>query len=258
MFKPALVKAEQDKVVYFTDPNLKAYGLKLFFTTRQGGFSSFPYAQLNLAFHVGDRPETVTKNWQKLAVKLNFHLEKTFLVEQVHGSKIKVVTAKTVSWPSRAATADGLVTNELGFTLAILTADCVPIIFADIKTKRVAVVHAGWRGTYEEIALKCLQKLEQLGSKKKDIYAYLGPAIGGCCYQVPIERYLLFCQKFNFTNKEKRLDLAKVNYKLLTNFGLKKEQICLAKLCTACNKEMFYSYRQQKTTGRQAAIVGIF
>jgi len=256
MFKPALIKVEQDGITYFTDPNLKTYGSKLFFTTRLGGFSLPPYAQLNLAFHVGDRAETVAKNWQTLAAKLNFNLKKTFLCEQVHGDKIKVVASKTKSWPNRAATADGLVTGEPGFTLAILTADCVPIVFIDSQLKRVAAVHAGWRGTYQEIATKCLQKLVELGSKKENIIAYLGPAIGGCCYQVPEERLLLFRKKFNLT-KENGLNLAKVNYKLLTDFGLKADQICLTELCTACHREMFYSYRQQKTTGRQAAIVGL-
>lgn len=257
MFIPALTKQQRDGVVFYTDQNLKAFGLDVYFTTRKTGFSAYPFTSLNLAFHVKDKAETVVKNWHKVASVFSFKLENTFLAEQVHGNKVKIVTTKTARWPKRIKAVDALITDITSFTLVTLTADCVPVVLVDIRQKKVASIHAGWRGTYSEIVAKSLKRITQAGTKKENIYAYIGPAIGPCCYQVDKERYQLFQAKFNLPAPTTSLDLPALNRELLIRAGLNKKQIYTATICTCCQPDLFYSYRQQAVTGRQAAIVTV-
>lgn len=258
MFKPSLVKLTQDDTVYFTDEKLSGHGFSLFFSTRRTGFSQSPYSSLNLGLHVGDDLNSVKSNWQKTAKLFKFNLTFTFLVKQVHGDKIQTVTKTLPSWPHLLADADSLTADQSGITLAILTADCVPVILVDLKHKRVAAIHAGWRGTLAGITTKALQEMCKQGSRLEDIYAYIGPAIGSCCYQVDKERWQLFQSKFTFIRStDRKLDLPAINAQLLREQGLFGNHICILDACTSCQPELFYSYRREKVTGRQAAIISI-
>ena len=139
----------------------------------------------------------------------------------------------------------------------IFTADCVPIAIIDKKKKAIALAHAGWRGTYDAIAKKTIEKMiDNYDTNPKDLVCVIGPSIGPCCYEVSKDLVEKF--NMNFTNSTEKfhtieegrykLDLWKVNEYILRECGVKDENIINLKLCTSCNSDKFHSYRKHNQT----------
>jgi YfiH family protein len=172
--------------------------------------------------------------------------------------------------------------------LAVQTADCVPILLVDPKKRAVAAIHAGWRGTLRRIVAKTVGHMRMhFGSKPADILAAIGPAIGGCCYEVGTEIAADFLSQFaeapdffeefrtgdepnpiQWLNqmppghqpppKNVLLDLRKANASQLYKTGLNAKHVFVSNLCTACRPDLLFSYRRQGTnSGRQMAAIGI-
>jgi len=180
---------------------------------------------------------------------------------------------------------DALVTNEKNLALALNFADCVPIIFFDPVKKVAAIAHAGWRGTVAKIAPKTVEKMvKNFSSKPKDIIALIGPAIGGCCFEVgdDVSKKLLdslpltptlsrkgrggltftspLSEKSQTSNppilQSSKIDLKLINKLQLLASGLKKIDLC--EYCTFCQSELFFSYRRENgKTARHSAVVTI-
>ena len=162
-------------------------------TTRQGGVSETPFDALNLADHVGDRPESVQQNRAWLRQRLGLPAEPGWL-QQVHGSSVVACDSVAPRPP-----ADAGYTDRRGVVCAVLTADCLPVLFCDRQGTRVAAAHAGWRGTVACIGRATVAKMvERFGCQPTDIRAGIGPSIGPCCYEVGDD--LLAC----FTAEEAR------------------------------------------------------
>jgi polyphenol oxidase len=135
-----------------TWPAFDAFGVDVLVTTRRGGISAGPYASLNLSFNVGDEPAAVLENRRRAAAALGARLDDVVVAEQVHGAVAAVVGAADRgrgARPDAAAVpgADALVTADPGTTLAVLAADCVPVVLYDPVAHVLACAHAGWRGT---------------------------------------------------------------------------------------------------------------
>jgi YfiH family protein len=143
-------------------------------TERAGGASSGSYAALNLATHVGDSPERVAENRAILTAGLPLPSEPAWL-EQVHGATVLDLDRDAVG------AADGAVTSRAGVVCAVLTADCLPVIFATRDGRRVGVAHAGWRGLLNGVLPAAVRALR---SPPAEIVAWLGPAIGPASYEV--------------------------------------------------------------------------
>ena len=152
---------------------------------------------------------------------------------------------------------DALITNLSNVPLLIFTADCVPIAIIDKKKKAIALAHAGWRGTYDAIAKKTIEKMiDNYDTNPKDLVCVIGPSIGPCCYEVSKDLVEKF--NMNFTNSTEKfytieegrykLDLWKVNEYILRECGVKDENIINLKLCTSCNSDKFHSYRKHNQT----------
>ena len=150
-----------------------------------------------------------------------------------------------------------LITNLSNVPLLIFTADCVPIAIIDKKKKAIALAHAGWRGTYDAIAKKTIEKMiDNYDTNPKDLVCVIGPSIGPCCYEVSKDLVEKF--NMNFTNSTEKfytieegrykLDLWKVNEYILRECGVKDENIINLKLCTSCNSDKFHSYRKHNQT----------
>lgn len=145
---------------------------------------------------------------------------------------------------------DALFSNEPGSLLAIRTADCVPILIVDPVREAFAAVHAGWRGTAAEIAVKTVREMvRRFGSRTIDLRAAIGPSIGKCCYEVGPE----VAEQFGLTGRT-HLDLGGINSRQLSEIGV--ISIDIADLCTACNPENFHSYRRDKSAGRMVSAIG--
>jgi len=204
----------------------------------------------SLALHTGDDPLKVQANRKALAE--HFGPGARFVSPlQVHGDHVHVVdVAADRGWEvlDEDLRADALVTDRPGVVLTILTADCVPILFYDPIHRAIGAVHAGWRGTQQEIAPKTVRKMGELyGTDPADLIVGIGPAIGGCCYEVGAEVAEHFTD-YPVAVQEKSgdkylLDTKQINAAQLVALGIPQEQIEISPICTMCDHERFFSYR---------------
>lgn len=162
-------------------------------TTRAGGCSAPPYNSFNLGDHVGDDPEAVRRNRARLADTIGLPGDHLIWMEQIHGRTVAIVDRPH---PDPVSGTDALVTTVPGLALAVLTADCVPILLSDDAAGVVAAVHAGRVGARIGIVPRVLDAMVSVGARPERIGALLGPAASGRHYEVPaqmradVERHL--------------------------------------------------------------------
>lgn len=154
------------------------------FTTRRGGVSTPPWDSFNLGNGVGDDPAAVAANRARLAAGVGLPTGSLVWMDQVHGTGIALVSGPQ---GAAAAATDGLVTGTVGVGLAVLVADCVPLLAADPVAGVIAAVHAGRRGAAAGVVLAALSQMQQAGADNSRIEVLVGPAVCGKCYQVPTE-----------------------------------------------------------------------
>ena len=218
-------------------------------TTRAGGVSLPPYASFNLGDHVGDDPSAVARNRARLRASLP--AEPTWLA-QVHG--IVVADANEASGVPEA---DAVVARGSGAVCAVLTADCLPVLFCNRAGTEVAAAHAGWRGLCDgvlEATVACF------ADKPENILAWLGPAIGPEAFEVGPEVRDAFIIKdgkaedaFRPVGEKYFADIYRLARQRLANVGV--TQIFGGDRCTLSEKDDFFSYRRDKMTGRMASFI---
>ena len=213
-----------------------------FFTDRRGGESLGVYESLNLALHVGDDPSTVASNRAVIG-------DAQFM-NQVHGDSVLVVDSVDAQTP----TCDGLITTKPNLQLAVMVADCIPLLL--VSREAVGAIHVGRAGLVNRIALKAIQVMRTAGAI--DIHAILGPSICGSCYEVPFEMQQEVMQEhpraFATTRKgTPALDLPKALIADLVSVGVSYEA---STICTF-EDELYFSHRRQNPTGRFAGIVSL-
>jgi len=245
--------------------NLNRYpGLLHFTTLRTGGTSTANYSSLNLGLNSGDSSENVLSNRNKLCSALGISAEKLIFPIQTHTATVKLIThdffnALKEDQKGYLLDTDAIITDLKGVCVAVKTADCVPVLLFDPVRNVVAVIHAGWRGTAQNIVLKTIQKLvEEFGSEPADLIAAIGPSISPDVYEVGGEVFSQFESNFYHhkvpSHPDKRmLDLWKANHHQLISGGVSSEQIEIAQLCTWSESERFFSARRDGAkTGRMA------
>ena len=151
-------------------------------TTRAGGVSRPPFATFNLGDHVGDDPVAVAANRRRLATAIGLP-DGIVWMNQVHSADVAVVDGAGET----ADRTDGLVTTTPKLALAVVTADCVPVLMADARAGVIAAVHAGRVGAQQGIVTRALETMADLGARVQDVSVLLGPAISGRNYEVPAE-----------------------------------------------------------------------
>jgi YfiH family protein len=180
---------------------------------------------------------------------------------QVHGAALAVATGAGGQGP-----ADVLMTERPGLPLAIFTADCVPVVIYDRSNRRLAMAHAGWRGTVAAAARVAVDALVRAGGRPEALVAAIGPSIGPCCYEVdaPVIGKLAAAfpaawQAWVTPTRPGKwmLDLWKANQDQLKAAGLADAQIDNPALCTACRPDLFFSYRRGRGEGRLVALAAI-
>ena len=244
-------------------PGWEAFaGLVHGFCGRRGGASAGDFAELNVSFRVGDATAAVDANWHRVAALTGGRLRFATMRQQ-HGDVVATV-GSTVDEPP---TADALATAAAGVGLSVLTADCVPILMVAPEQRVVAAVHAGWRGTLAGIGLRAVRVLaEQFAARPATIHAALGPAIGGCCYEVDASVADAFESRYGTCGDgiqrarlaaKVRLDLRHINMRLLHAAGLPPHQTVAVGPCTSCAESEYFSYRAAGgVTGRQLSFIG--
>ncbi len=242
-------------------PSLFSHG----FTTRAGGVSQGCYASLNVGGSWGDSEHAVATNRSRVAKASG--CERFFMGRQVHGAEVAVISERDQPEAVRGYSCDGLATMQPGTAVAVLVADCVPIVLADPDTGACAAVHAGWRGTFLGIARAAVEQLHrQFGAKPSNIFAALGPSIGPCCFEVGDEVVAAVhatlggngasCITTGARGKP-HVDLWRSNRLILEAAGLQPASIEALGCCTMCDPTRFFSYRRQgRATGQHLGFIG--
>jgi YfiH family protein len=255
------------------------------FSTKPGGVSTQDGQKvLNLGFTEWDTKENVLENRRRFQSALGATNLKLVSLKQIHSDVIHLFDAPR----SETCQGDASITNRPGLLLAVQTADCVPILLVDPKKHAVAAIHAGWRGTLARIVVKAIGQMQmQFKSRPGDLLAAIGPSIGGCCYEVGTEVATQFLSQFaeapewfdefrtgdepnpvQWLNmmppghqpppKNVLLDLPKANRAQLLAVGLRATNIFVSDLCTACRRDLLFSYRKEgPQSGRLMSVIGI-
>jgi len=174
--------------VFLECPNLSAIStIRHGFFGRKGGVSEGIYASLNCGYGSGDSLKNVRENREIVAAALGVDGADLCTVSQIHSPKAVIVQD---TWQvSHAPVADALVTNQTGIAIGVLTADCLPILFADEKNGVIAAAHAGWKGAFSGVIESTIAAMQQLGATPLSISATIGPAISPESYEVGAEFY---------------------------------------------------------------------
>lgn len=223
-------------------------------TTRSGGVSVSPFDTFNLGDHVGDDPKAVAANRARLAAAVGLPADRVVWMNQVHSDRVVTVTQpSTESVPD----ADGLVTATPKLAMAVVTADCVPLLFADARAGVVAAVHAGRVGAAAGVALRAVDAMVAAGAKVADISVLLGPSVSGTNYEVPAEMAAdvearLPGSRTTTVRGTPGLDLRAGLARQLAGVGIKA--IDIDPRCTVADKRLF-SHRRHAPTGRLASLV---
>ncbi|MEU4654164.1 peptidoglycan editing factor PgeF [Streptomyces sp. NPDC023723] len=230
-------------------------GAHFAFTDRWGGVSAVPYEELNLGGAVGDDPDAVRTNRELAAKSLGLTADRVVWMNQVHGAGVQVVDAPWGDGP--VPETDALVTAARGLALAVLTADCVPVLLADPVAGVVAAAHAGRPGMTAGVVPAAVRAMTGLGADPARITARTGPAVCGRCYEVPeamrAEVAAVEPAAHAVTSwGTPAVDVAAGVHAQLERLGVRDR--AHSPVCTLESKDHF-SYRRDRTTGRLAGYV---
>lgn len=223
-------------------------------TDRRGGASSGDFGSFNLGDHVGDNPTAVTANRARLARKLGLPASNVVWMDQVHGTRIARVTRPT---GGAVPATDGVVTDRPDLALAVLTADCVPVLAADETAGVIGAVHAGRVGAVGGIVPALIGAMTSMGAQADRITVLLGPAAAGQHYELPadladeVERALPGSRATTVAGTA-GVDLRAGITRQLAGLGVSR--VDSDPRCTIA-EDSLYSYRRQGRTGRQASVI---
>lgn len=271
---PELTKGRFASISAYSDEALyAATGVRIAFTTREGGVSEGSYASLNLGSHVKDDIASVQENRQRVLQAFANEGTLLFVPNQVHGDVVlELGDPENIDAPLSSAGAqalalqaqdgaDGLVVHARNAAALLCYADCVPVVIVS-PTGRFAVVHAGWRGVDNLIAVKAVRAMARadeavLGAEAASVYnVYIGPHIGPECFETGPDVHARFVSQFGeaCAFDGTHIDLAEGLRIQLEQAGVNRSRICDLAKCTVCENDEFFSYRGQGgTCGRHGA-----
>jgi YfiH family protein len=250
-------------VAYYASPLLGAAGAPHAFSTRLGGVSPPPFDSMNLGNPSGcaaqDDDARIRENYRLLQTAIGCGTRERCWVHQVHGGGVLRAIAGEPFENGRPA--DAIVGDDPGRVLAVRVADCVPVLMATRDGRRVAAVHAGWRGVIAGVVTAALAELAPRGAA---VVAAVGPCIGMEAFEVGPEVLEAFVAGFGerapvrlCADGKGRVDLREAVRLQLIEWGLSPEQIDTTDRCTVRNADEFFSHRRdQGVTGRMAAVIG--
>lgn len=215
--------------------------------------------EFTLSYSSSPNREEIHINRSLFAAALGVPDDRLYFPSQVHQTRVLKVSSATLK--EELLETDALITNEKELGIAVLAADCVPILLYDRKNKAVGAVHSGWRGTLAKILQKTLQEMNSaFGTESKDLLACIGPSVCQESYEVGEEVVSRFKEEYghesglmiHLPENKAKLDLWKANKMQLLAFGVEEHQIEMPGLCTVKNNQYFFSARRGDS-GRFAA-----
>ncbi len=254
---------EKDGLKVLVCKPLEENGFVNAFSTRLGGVSPFPENALSLAGFDDDLAENILENRRRFLSLFNKNFQLTS-VWQIHSDLVKTVSNKE-DIENNEEKFDALISDLEKVLIGVKTADCVPVLIGDIKTKSFAAIHAGWRGTVESIVVKAIKKMtETYGTDPQDLVCAIGSAATCKSYEIGQDVIDTFQQKFSKIDhifKPTRenhalIDLHQANKEQLLSVGVNAANIYVAPLCTMERTDLFFSYRLERKTGRLMSVIG--
>lgn len=258
---------EADGVKALVSRQLEDAGFQNGFSTRMGGVSDFPADSLNLAGFSEDSRENIYENRRRFLTLFPAGM-RIAAVFQCHGSTVKMIASEADISDSDDR-ADGMISDIAGVLLGVKTADCVPVLIGDPKTRAFAAVHAGWRGTVASIVVKAVENMRTaFGSDPSQMIAAIGPAASVRHYEIGEDVLNAFAENLDGSGKyfvptrpgHARVDLHAANRDQLLSCGLEAANVSIAPFCTMERTDLFFSYRREKKefgkTGRLLSVIG--
>tara|TARA_B100000767_G_scaffold218211_1_gene206063 strand:+ start:282 stop:1043 length:762 start_codon:yes stop_codon:yes gene_type:complete len=236
------------------------------FFNRMGGKSTGIFKSLNCGLGSTDQEKNISKNLAIVRKKINTQSKKIILLNQSHSAKFHFIN-KALKVLKNKFNGDALITNKSNLPIAVLSADCAPILIYDEKTKMIAAIHAGWKGAYKDIIAKVINFMIKKGCSSKNITAAIGPCISINSYQVKDDFILKFIKKdknnrifFKKINNKNYFDLSKYIYFQLKALNIKK--IDIINKDTFISKNNFFSARRsikrnENDYGRNISVIVI-
>ncbi|MGW4983613.1 peptidoglycan editing factor PgeF [Streptomyces mirabilis] len=230
-------------------------GAHFAFTDRWGGVSAVPYEALNLGGAVGDDPDAVRTNRELAAKSLGLDPSLVVWMNQVHGPDVAVVDGPWLS--AEIPSVDAIVTTRRGLALAVLTADCTPVLLADPVAGIAAAAHAGRPGMVAGVVPAAVRAMVDLGAEPERIVARTGPAVCGRCYEVPDEMRAEVAAIEPAAYAETSWGTPAVDVTAGVHAQLERLGVCDRAQSPVCTLESddHFSYRRDRTTGRLAGYV---
>ncbi|MFC9635974.1 peptidoglycan editing factor PgeF [Streptomyces mirabilis] len=230
-------------------------GAHFAFTDRWGGVSAVPYEELNLGGAVGDDPDAVRTNRELAAKSLGLDPALVVWMNQVHGPDVAVVDGPWLS--AEIPPVDAVVTARRGLALAVLTADCTPVLLADPVAGIAAAAHAGRPGMVAGVVPAAVRAMVELGAEPERIVARTGPAVCGRCYEVPDEMRAEVAATEPAAYAETSWGTPAVDVTAGVHAQLERLGVCDRAQSPVCTLESddHFSYRRDRTTGRLAGYV---
>jgi len=236
---------------FLTHPLLESPTIAHGFFGREGGVSEGLYAGLNCGPGSADNKAHIAENRARVAHALGQMPEKLCTLYQIHSPNVVIVHEPYIRTPPQA---DAHVTNVAGITLGILTADCAPVLFADVAVGVIGAAHAGWKGAHGGVVESTVLAMEKLGAKRENIAAIIGPCIAQSSYEVGPEFIARFTadeqtQFFipSLREEHHRFDLPAYVTKTAHAAGL--QRVAVIAMDTCSNEAQFFSYRRTTLRG---------
>ncbi|MCI8784806.1 peptidoglycan editing factor PgeF [Lachnospiraceae bacterium 48-21] len=248
---------EEKGVPYLSFPLLEQTGVvRHGFSTRLGGVSKGHCATMNISTTRGDEPEAIEENRRRIAAAIGVEPTDFTYTHQTHTTNVAVVEEKDRG--GKFLDTDGMVTDVPGICLVTFYADCVPLFFVDPVHRAIGLSHSGWRGTVGRMGKVTLELMqEQYGTDPAQVFAAIGPSICQECYEVSGDVIGEFQEAFDEslwqelfyekTDGKYQLDLWRANQIVLTEAGVRREQIAVTNVCTHCNPDILFSHRSTGT-----------
>lgn len=250
---PALIRQSVIKPTIFNAFPQVAAGM----STRHGGVSKPPYATLNLAIGGPDDEVQRNENQRRFCAALGFSPTQMVRGHQVHGVEILPASESGVYQGY-----DAFITHQPGLLLAASVADCTPILLFDAKNNAIAAIHAGWKGTVGQLVHRTLERMHaEYGTVGAHCFAYIGPCIDECSFEVGEEVAVQFSDRFKTWNPGAQkffVHLKAANAAQLTDWGVPAAQVEVSPWSTVLHNATFFSHRHEcGETGRMLAAIGL-
>lgn len=227
------------------------------FSGREGGVSSGPFSSLNLGLDVGDSPENIEENYRRFCASADVLFDRIHVAIQDHSDRVLVVDSESKGGIEKPFTEiDGFITAATGVPILVRFADCQGALIFDPVKKIVAAVHSGWRGNAQNILGKTISRLvKKFDSNPSDILVGISPSLGPCCAEFSDPMVELPEEMHPFVSG-RHVDLWDCSLQQLLAAGVVADNIEMARKCTVCENDKYFSFRGGKRkTGHMGAVI---